>query len=136
MHAAMKRDIDKTRSKRDNLVLAAGLVILIAFFVVSFHTDLSEKWNTVAFGTLVPFGVAVQTYPRRWRRWSFWVALAMCLMVHLGAMWVVFRYVFVNRAPRWLLWLPVAFVEAFVLIVAVKLVEDRLLGKHAHSISL
>ena len=132
----MKRDIDKKRSKRDNLVLGLALAILLMFFVISFRTGLSGKWNTVAFGTLVPFGVVVQTYPRRWRRWSFWVALAMCLMVHLVAMWVVFRYVFVNRAPGWLLWLPVAFVETFVLIVAVKLVEDKLLGKHAHSISL
>lgn len=132
----MKRDIDKKRSKRDNLILGVGLVITLGFIVISMRIGLPGKWNTVAFGTLVPFVVAVQTYPRRWRRWSFWVALAMCLMVHLVALWVVFRYVFVNRAPGWLLWTPVVFVESFALLVAVRRLENRLLGKHPHTISL
>ena len=70
MYAAMKRDIDKKRSKRDNLILDVGLAVTLGFVVISMRICLAGKWNTVAFGTLVPFVVAVQTYPRKWRRWS------------------------------------------------------------------
>ena len=65
MYAAMKRDIDKKRSKRDNLILDVGLAVTLGFVVISMRICLAGKWNTVAFGTLVPFVVAVQTYPRK-----------------------------------------------------------------------
>lgn len=122
-----RKGTDRTRTKRDNSILAAGVLILVVFIFISSRLGLARKWNTVSFGTFVPFIVVVQTYPRRWRRVSFWSAFAICLIVHLVAMWVIFEYIFVHRAPGWVLWLPVAFGEGFALMALVRVVEEKLL---------
>lgn len=136
MHATMNRGVEKKRSRRDNLVLGAGAVLLLVFILISYHLKLAGKWNTVAFGTFVPFVVVVQTYPRRWRHGSFWFALTVCLVPHLAAMWLLFRYTFVYRAPGWVLWIPLVFVESFVLMLVVPYIESRLTGKHSRIASL
>lgn len=124
------------RLTKENFILILCLVVTLVLAVVVYRNGLSRKWNTAIFGTVVPFGVVLARYPLRWRRWSFWTAFAMCLVLHLLAIWAFFQYVILGLGPGWGLWIPVAFVETFVLLVTVRIIENKLLGKHPRTIGL
>jgi hypothetical protein len=105
-------------------------VVGLGLAVVSDRNGMPQKWHAAISGTVVPFGVAVMALRGRWSKWTFWEALTGCLVVHLFVIWVFFQYVLANiLLLGTMYWFPVAFVEVFVLIVAVKKVEEQLTGK-------
>jgi hypothetical protein len=109
------------------MILGVGLAIL-AIRIMDEH-GLQQKWHAAVFGTVVPFGVVITLFRGRWSRWSFWVSLAICFGVHLVAIWLFFQYVlFKIHSFGFLIWLPVAFVEAFLLLVALAKIEEMLTG--------
>jgi ABC-type iron transport system FetAB permease component len=125
----MKRKRKRLLS-RENIGILIGLVISLVLAVIADRRGMPHKWHAAIFGTTVPFGVVVLSYPLRWSRWSFWVSLGICLIVHTLAMWIIFQHILSNiQNLGILLWLPVAFIEMFVLLVAVKRVEEKLTGK-------
>lgn len=90
---------------------------------------IQQKWTTALFGTLVPFCLAIFLH-RRSLRWPFWFSLTICLGVHLTAVWVIFQFVLASITNFSILfWLPVMLIEAFILLVAVKKLENKLTGK-------
>ena len=82
-------------------------------------------------GTLGPFSLLVYAFRRWLLRWSFWLALACCLSVHIILIWIIFEYVLasIENLSIWL-WLPVMLVETLILLVAVKRIEESLTGRH------
>jgi|SRR6185437_5023350 len=124
------------RSTKENIIVGLCMVATLALLILADRNGLPQKWHTAIFGTVAPFGFVVATYPRRWGTWSFWAAFSICFAVHLLAVWILFQYVILGVAPGWALWTPIAFVECFVLLVAVRRIENRLLGKHPRTISL
>jgi 4-hydroxybenzoate polyprenyltransferase len=116
---------------RENIGILFGLAISLALAIIADRRGMPHKWHTAIFGTTVPFGVVVLSYPLRWRRMSFWAALTICLAIHTVAIWIFFQYVLSNTQTfGLLLWLPVAFIEAFALLLAVKRIEEKLTGKN------
>ena len=90
---------------------------------------IAEKWVTAIFGTLFPFCL-VTFLRRRSLRWPFWLALVLCLLVHCAVMAAIFQYAFASfQKISPLLWLPVMLFEIFVLIIAVKRIEDKITGR-------
>jgi hypothetical protein len=128
--------VKKRFLNRENFILGLCGAAMLALVLIADHNGLPQKWHTAIFGTVAPFCIVLMCYPLRWRRWSFWVAFAICLVVHLVAIWVLFQYLILGVAPGWLLWTPIAFVESFLLLVTIKLIENKLLGKHPHTISI
>jgi hypothetical protein len=114
---------------RENLSIFAAAAITLALLVIADHYGLPHKWQTAIFGTVVPFTVVVLWCPLRWRRWSFWASISICLAIHTLAIWGLFEYVILGVAPGWLLWTPIASVEAFALLVVVTRFEKKLTGK-------
>jgi hypothetical protein len=79
--------------------------------------------------TLIPFSFVV-FFRRRSFRSVFVVSLAICLAVHLVAVWFFFKFVLARfETSSILFWLPVMLVEVFVLLIAVKKIEDKLTGR-------
>lgn len=131
MRAETTKPKRKRLLRRENLALLIGVAIALALATFMDRRGMPHKWHTAILGTVVPFGVVIVTFPLRWKRWSFWAALAICLAVHTILIWIFFQYVLSNvRTFGLLLWFPVPFVEMFVLFVAVKRVEEKIMGKN------
>jgi len=131
MHSELTKRPRSRSSTTENFAILVGIIITIALAITADRNGMPQKWHAAIFGTTVPFGVALVSYRARWTRWSFWSALAICLVVHSLIIWVVFQYVLANVYHfGWALWFPIAFVEAFVLLVAVQKVEEILTGRH------
>ena len=115
---------------RENIAYFAMGVVTLALAIIADNRGMPHKWHTAIFGTVVPFTCIVISLPSRWRQWSFWVALTICLAVHIIAMWFFFQYVLVSaQGIGLLLWFPIAVIELVVLLVAVKRIAERLDGK-------
>jgi len=118
------------KKAKENLSVALGVTITLVLAVEAYRLGLPKKWETAIYGTTVPFAFVTASYPLRWRRWSFWAAFTICLAVHVAVIWGFFEYVVGGIVPGWLLWTPIAFVEAFALLVVVRRVENKITGKH------
>jgi hypothetical protein len=120
----------KRSSVRENLGILAIAIVGLGLAIVSDRFGMPQKWHAAVLGTVVPFGVAIMSLRGRWSRWTFWEALTGCLVVHLLLIWVFFQYALANVLRLGTVyWFPVALVAVFVLLVAVKRVEEKLTGK-------
>jgi hypothetical protein len=70
------------------------------------------RWIGLASSTAIAFWYAVSGYRRYWRRWSFWTAVGIVLLVQLCPFAIILL-----RVPQWpLLWfVPTSFVQCWVL---------------------
>jgi hypothetical protein len=136
VHKTMGRNVKKRFLNRENFIVGLCAAATLALVLIADHNGLPRKWHTAIFGTVVPFSFVLASYASRWRRWSFWVAFAICFVVHSVAIWVLFQYLILGVAPGWDLWTPIVIVESFLLLVTIKIIENKLLGKHPHTISL
>ena len=132
MHEQLDRRTKKGSSKRENIGLLIGIGVTLIAAVIMDGTGMPQKWHAAIFGTTVPFVFVILSYPPTWlRRWSFWASIGICLTLHLVGIWVFFQYALKNvQRLGWGLWLPVASIEAIVLLVAVKKIEEKLTGNH------
>jgi|SRR5579872_1266589 len=130
MHGRLRRDSIKRRSSIwENTILA--LIGVFAFVAAgsAHNRGFQPKWVTALFGTLIPFCMVIFLH-RRSLRWSFWVSLTICLGVHLAAIWFFFQFVLAGFGTFSILfWLPVMLIEFFIVLMAVKRIEERLTGK-------
>ena len=103
----------------------------MVFFLAGAAHDkgIAVKWVTALFGTAVPFSIL--TYARRKAlSCSFCMALLICLVIHILAIWVIFLYVlaaFSHFSP--LLWLPLMLAELIGLVILSRRIEVALTGK-------
>lgn len=128
--------MSRNEIKRRGSFWENALLVLIGVFAFVLAGNLHDrgipqKWGTAILGTLIPFGFVIFAFRQRLFRWSFWGSLAICLTVHVLVVWTFFQY-FLNSIERFsiLLWLPVMLIEAFVLLVVVKRIEEKFTGQH------
>ena len=132
MHGRLKgKKIRSRESLKGWAITLLAAVVTYVLLVVAHRKGIPRRWVTAIMGTLAPFSLVIYAF-RQWLfRWTFWVSLAVCLIVHIAAVWILFRYALIGieSLSIWL-WLPVMLIEAFVLLVVVKRIEERLTGKH------
>ena len=136
MHETTGRSLKKRVLTKENFILGLCAAATLALVLIADHNGLPQKWHTAIFGTVAPFCIVLMCYPSRRHRWSFLVAFAICFVVHSVAIWVLFQYLILGVAPGWDLWTPIVIVESFLLLVTIKIIENKLLGKHPHTISI
>jgi hypothetical protein len=132
MHGKLKKNKIKRRRSFGEIVLLV-LVFVFTYTLVGAlrHRGIPDKWGTATLATLIPFCFVIYANRQRLSRWSFWVSLSSCFAVHAIGMWIAFRYVLANwERFSTLLWYPFMLVEAFVLLIAVKRIAERLTGQH------
>ena len=114
------------RSLANWTIVWVSAALTFTFLVVG----ISRTWVTAIMGTVGPFCLVVYAFRRHLMRWSFWAAFCICLAVHSVLVWFVVRYFMSgwNSVSIWL-WLPVMCVEAFVLLIVVKRIEERFIGR-------
>jgi ABC-type iron transport system FetAB permease component len=107
---------------------AAALTLLL--LIAAEKRSIPPKWVTATIGTVAPFTFVIYVYRRRLLRWSFWVALSICLLIHTVTVAVIFRYVLndFQSFSIWL-WFPIMLSEVFALLIAVKKMGETLTGK-------
>ena len=89
-----------------------------------------RKWLTALFGTLIPFCLVI-FLRRRNLRWPFWASFSICLGLHIVAVWAFFQFVLADfQAFTILLWLPIMLAEIFIVLIAIKRIEQKLTGRH------
>ena len=131
MHEKLKWDQRKRRAS----FWEYALLLLIGVFAFRLAGDLHDrgiphKWATAIMGTIVTFGFVIYSCRRMLNRWAFWAAISIGLGAHIVVTWVFFRYVlYVVDRFSILFWYPIMLVEAFVLLIAVKRIHDKLTGK-------
>ena len=95
------------------VLVAIALTILIGAYVGYTHEP-SVGWLGLAGFTPLIFWSVVKSLRNRWKRPSFWLAVAALLVLHILAFAAV-----LTHYPRWpLLWfIPVSFIEAGVFVM-------------------
>jgi hypothetical protein len=133
MHGRLKRDAIKRRASLKGWgITVCGAVMAFALAWAADDRGIPKKWVTAVLVTIFPFAFVL--YVRRHdgpRRWAFWVALAICLAVHAAVVGMFYQYVLVNvRTFSIWFWYPVMIAEMFVLLIAVKRIEEKITGRH------
>jgi hypothetical protein len=123
---------NKTRTSTvDNWIIALVSVLAFCIAIAGHRYGLGQKWNAAVVGTAAPFGAVIMGYRRWWRRASFWLSFFLCFLVHCVVFIVILKYWLAGVTHMGILTLaPIAFGEAFVLLVAVFKVDHLLTGKN------
>lgn len=132
MHGKLKRDKIKRRESLQGWgVITASFLLTVGFDIAAKDVGLSRKWVTAAIGTVGSFAFVI--YARRHngpRRWSFWLALAICFAAHATVVGLFFQYVLAD-VPTFSVWFwyPIMVLEMFILLIAVKRIEQKITGR-------
>jgi hypothetical protein len=122
MHAAMK-----TKPWLENTVIVVVSVGAAAVALIMDAAGMPHKWHTAIFGTLVPFTTVLLLRRKSWARQTFWLSLWFLLALHIGFICVVFGIVLRRVITLGLLWwLPIAFLEVFILLDLLRRLEKWL----------
>lgn len=102
-------------------------VVGVALGVILYSLGLKQKWDAATVGTIAPFWYVASVFRTRWASLSFWAVISLCLVVHLGATWAVFKILLgsVDRIGL-LAWIPVMMIEGFCLYVVVDAADRKL----------
>ena len=124
-----------TKIKRRATLLQNAILVGIAVFTFLLAGGLhdrgiAERWATAILGTAITFGFVAFAFRSRFRRWTFWVSFLICFGVHLAAVWLIFHFV-LAQVQRFSIWFgfPAMLFEAFILLIAVKRIEESLMGE-------
>lgn len=107
------------------------LVGVAVFYLAGLAHDrgIAQKLVTALFATVAPFSMVIYAR-RKTLSWSFGMALLICLVIHILAIWAIFDYVlasFSRFSP--LFWLAIMLVELFGLIIVSGRIERALTGR-------
>lgn len=129
----MHGTVTKQGSSAENIGLVVTIAVGFSAVLIANHFGLPQKWHAAAVGTAVPFGVVTIMYRKRWPRPEFWVSLVVLFFIHAVLIWVFFAALLQNvRTVGILVWIPVAFLETFVLLGLVSRLERTLRRLRAH----
>ena len=133
MYEQLRTRIKRRSSMRENVGVFMVLLAVLVLGIIARQRGMPQKWHAAIIGTVVPFALVVMGIRVAWSRWSFWVSLGICLAVHIAAICFFFQYVLLNvQNFGTVYWFPVALFEAFVLLIAIKRVEEKLTGKRQY----
>lgn len=128
----MKRPVPRS-AVADTIVLVVVALATLGLAMLAQQYDMPQKWDAAIFGTLVPFAGVIGGLRRRWSLWSFWASTLICFVIHCVLIWIIFQYVLSDVQKMAIaVWLPIAFVELFVLLVPITALE-RVLRKHTQT---
>ena len=125
--------VKKQLRRRDNVLWPILLLFYVIAVFTTIHFNVSHTWDKAACWTILPFSVVIPAYYRYWSDWRFWTSWTICLLLHLGLMWLMFaraltdieRMGMIYSVPLGLLWffVVVSFLalEPFLLLVAIGL---------------
>jgi hypothetical protein len=105
-------------------------VVTLAAAIIADRAGMPQKWHAAIFGALVPFATVVSIKRTSWLRSTFWTTLGACFAVNLLLIWIFFEFVLRNVTTfGWIWWVPVAFIETFVILHFQSLIERKLRAK-------
>ena len=114
----------------DRIIGICVCVVAVVAAIMTHRAGMPQKWDAAIFGALVPFATVVSIKRASWLRWTFWTTLAACFVVNLLLLWIFFEYILWNVTTfGWIWWVPVAFVETFVLLHLQAKLERKLRAK-------
>lgn len=129
MRGKLRQNHSRKKFIIENGWILIALAIALALQQMIYRRGLPHKWVTAVFGTVVPFGVVMVSLRRRWSHLSFWTAYFLCFAVHLALILMFFQFALSSiRTLGLVLWFPVLFVETFVLIFAVAVIDRKITG--------
>jgi hypothetical protein len=106
--------------------ICVGLIALFAAIMTD-RAGMPQKWHAAIFGALVPFAAVVSMKRSGWSRSTFWITLGACFAVNLVLIWIFFEVVLRDVTTfGWTWWVPVAFIETFVILHFQSLIERKL----------
>jgi hypothetical protein len=101
----------------DRIVTIGACVVAVVAAIMTHRAGMPQKWHAAIFGALVPFATVIGIKRTSWLRSTFWMTLMVCFVVNLLLIWFFFEYILWNVTTfGWIWWVPVAFVETFVLL--------------------
>jgi hypothetical protein len=114
----------------DRIVIICACVVAVVAAIMTHRAGMPQKWDAAIFGALVPFATVISIKRSIWRRSTFWTTLAACFVVNLLLIWIFFEYILWNVTTfGWIWWVPVAFVETFVLLHLQAKLEKKMRAK-------
>ena len=123
MHGRVKSKNSATENIGLVLTVAVGFVAVL----IANHYGLPQKWHAAVVGTAVPFGVVIIMCRKKWLSLEFWASLTALFLVHAVAIWMIFSILLQNiRTVGVLVWMPVVFIETFVLLGLISRFEHAL----------
>jgi hypothetical protein len=126
MHERAKK-VKRQPRRHDKLDIPILLLLTLVSILLIHHFHMAQKWHAAACWTILPFSIAIPAYYRYWSGWRFWAAWTICLLLHLGLMWLIFAKVLAGVERMGTLYVvPFEYVETFVLLIPIGLVMRAL----------
>jgi hypothetical protein len=117
----------KTKGSIENVLVVIFAILAFIIAGVTDNAGMPQKWHTVIFATLVPFGAIISIKRLSWPRLTFWMSLSVWFVIHLLLVCLFFGVVLANVTTfGFLWWLPVAFIEVLALLGLQPALEKKL----------
>ena len=122
----------KGMSWTDRAFVWSAAAVALAAAIILDRGSPPHKWHAAIMWTVVAFyGVVIFSRPK-WRTWQFWIFWAVCLVIHVFAMWVIFGQLLPTPVLGTLYVVPLAFLEA-IFLMGIFLKLERKLPQHSPS---
>lgn len=121
----------KERAASDDVLGWVGIALVLIAAIVLDKGSAPHKWHAAIMWTFCAlFGLLVlgRTKRNSWRFWLFWAA---CLVLHGFAMWLIFAGLFPRLILGTLYVVPLAFIEAILLLGIFAKFERRRTSVHS-----
>jgi hypothetical protein len=126
MHTARKKI-----PSSDDLLGWIGIALGLVAAIILDKGSPEHKWHAAIMWTVGAF-IGVPIWGRQKRSsWLFWVFWAVCLLLHVIAMWAIFGQLFPRLILGTLFVIPFAFVESLFLFVAFIRLERKVEHRRA-----
>jgi|SRR5579862_4454434 len=118
--------LKRRSTSNDDLFGWIGLGLVLVASLVLDKADAPRKWHAAIMWTFVAlFGVLIFGRQKR-SSWLFWIFWTACLIMHVLAMWLIFGKLFPRLVLGTLYVVPVAFIEAIIIVVIFLKVDSRI----------
>ena len=122
----MHERINRRSSLIENILIWGLAFLCLGLAIKMDRVGMPQKWHAAIVGTAVSFGGVVLVYRTKWSQWHFWAAIAVCFVVHLLVISIVFDKVLASvEVLGILLWSPIAFAEGIFLLGIVPMVQRK-----------
>jgi len=108
--------------------LTAGVALVAA--IILDRNSAPHKWHAAIMWTVLAFFGVLLWGREKWRAVSFWIFWAVCLVLHIVAMWAIFGAVLPRLALGTIYVIPIAFIES-VLLAALFFIIERKVRNHS-----
>jgi len=113
----------------ENWIVALLALAALVTAMIMDSRGLPQKWHAAILWTVTTFGALVLLLRRKWALIPFWGALAICFLMHLLLMWVIFSQLLAESKKVGMLYaVPFAFIETLFLQLLLPALERQLFG--------